>query len=298
MTDEVQEQQQSPGAPSSVVHRGLDLKPRGYYAAKHLWQSARISFNRRRLTPYQWSGVRVLAYHRVSDDQDELAVPIDRFEGHMRALAEADATVVDLDGALHLLNDGTVGRYVCLTFDDGYRDNLEHALPVLERFQIPAQIYLATAVIEGEARFDWYKEQPPLLSWDEVRDLARTPLISFGAQTRTHPILPRLDDASAWAEIEGSKLDLERQLDEPVTTFCYPGGLYGQREVELVERAGFALGLTCEPGVNTSEQGRASLLRTMIDRRDSLEDFRAKLAGLFDAPSALRTWVRRRRITE
>jgi peptidoglycan/xylan/chitin deacetylase (PgdA/CDA1 family) len=279
-----------------ATHHGLALKPRAYYTAKHLWQSARIALNRRRTISFGWSGVRVLAYHRVSDDEDELAVPLARFNGHMEALADADVTVVDVRRAVELLDNRAAGRYVCLTFDDGYRDNLEHALPVLERLQLPAQIYLATAVIDGAARFVWYRNQPPLLNWEEVRELAVTPLISFGAQSRTHPILPRLDDAAAWDEIAGSKADLEQQLQQPVTTFCYPGGLYGQREVELVQRAGFAVGFTCEPGVNTPEQPRAALLRTMIDRRDSTDDFHAKIAGFLDEPSALRTWVRRRRV--
>lgn len=285
------------GRPPTSTTRGLALKPRAYYVAKHLWQSARIAANRRRVTPFGWSGVRVLAYHRVSNDEDELAVPVERFAAHMETLAAADVEVVDVARAVELLDGDSDGRYVCLTFDDGYRDNLEHAYPVLERLRLPAQIYLATSVIDGAARFEWYRDQPPLLSWGEIRELARTSLISFGAQSRTHPVLPRLDDSAAWDEISGSKADLERELDKPVTTFCYPGGLYGRREVDLVERAGYVVGLTCEPGVNTPEQPRSSLLRTMIDRRDSEGDFHAKIAGLFDQPSALRTWVRRRRAT-
>ena len=134
----------------------------------------------------------MLGYHRVSDDNDELAVSPALFSAQMEALADADVTVIGLEQAAELLNDGAHGRYVCLTFDDGYRDNLDQAVPILERLQLPAQIYLATMVIDGGARFGWYREQPPLLTWDEVRDLARTELISFGAQSRTHPILTHL----------------------------------------------------------------------------------------------------------
>jgi peptidoglycan/xylan/chitin deacetylase (PgdA/CDA1 family) len=283
---------------SYVAHRGFAVKHRAYYVAKHWWQTGHIALNRRRISPYSWSGVRVLAYHRVSNDEDELAVSPTRFQAHMEALAAADVTVVDVGSAAQLLNEGANGRYVCLTFDDGYRDNLEHAVPVLERLQIPAEIYLATKVIDGDAQFDWYRQQPPLLSWDEIRDLARRPLFSFGAQTRTHPILPRLREDDAWEEVSGSKRDLEEQLDGPVTSFCYPGGLFRQREVELVRRAGYTVGFTCEPGVNTPAQPRMALLRTMIDRRDSARDFRAKIAGFYDGTSALRTWVRRRRLVD
>jgi peptidoglycan/xylan/chitin deacetylase (PgdA/CDA1 family) len=277
-----------------VSHRGLAIKSRSYYVAKHWWQRGRIALNR--TTPYSWKGVRVLAYHRVSDDEDELAVSPARFTQHMQALADADVQVVDVEEALSHLDNNPNGRYVCITFDDGYRDNLEQAAPVLERLELPARIYLATWVIDGNARFDWYASQPPLLSWDEIRDMAETKLFSFGAQTRTHPILPRLSDEDAWDEIAGSKRDLEERLGGGVTGFCYPGGLFRDRELEYVRRAGYVEGVTCEPGVNTKEQPRESLRRTMIDRRDTASDFRAKISGLYDRPSALRAWVRSRRI--
>jgi peptidoglycan/xylan/chitin deacetylase (PgdA/CDA1 family) len=277
-----------------LTHRGLAIKSRPYYVAKHWWQRGRIALNR--TTPFSWNGVRVLAYHRVSDDDDELAVSPARFKQHMEALAAADLTVVDVDEAMSRLDSNSNGRYVCITFDDGYRDNLEQAAPILDRLQLPARIYVATSVIEGDARFDWYSSQPPLLSWAEIRDMANSDLFSFGAQSRTHPILPKLSDEDAWEEIAGSKRDLEERLGGSVSGFCYPGGLFRDRELEYVRRAGYAVGLTCEPGVNTKEQPRESLLRTMIDRRDTAGDFQAKIAGLYDRPSALRAWVRDRRI--
>jgi peptidoglycan/xylan/chitin deacetylase (PgdA/CDA1 family) len=275
-------------------HRGLAMKRRPYYVAKHWWQRSRMALDRTK--PYSWSGVRVLAYHRVSEDDDELAVSPARFKRHMEALGNADVTVVDVDEALKHLNDRANGRYVCITFDDGYRDNLEHAAPVLERLGFPMRIYLATAVIDGEAQFDWYETQPAVLSWDEIRDMNNSELFSFGAQTRTHPVLPALTDDDAWEEIFGSKRDLEERLGSAITGFCYPGGLFRDRELEYVRRAGYVEGVTCEPGVNTDEQPRESWRRTMIDRRDTARDFIAKIAGSYDRPSALRTWLLGRRM--
>ena len=83
------------------------------------------------------TGVRLLGYHRVSDDNDELAVSPARFSAQMEALADADVTVVGLEQAAELLNDGTHGRYACVTFDDGYRDNLEQAVPIWSASKCP-----------------------------------------------------------------------------------------------------------------------------------------------------------------
>ena len=79
-------------------------------------------------------GLRILFYHRVSDDQDPLAIPPGRFAAQMDVLAGEGYRVVDVVEAARLLTsraplDGIVG----LSFDDGYRDVAEHALPVLER---------------------------------------------------------------------------------------------------------------------------------------------------------------------
>jgi peptidoglycan/xylan/chitin deacetylase (PgdA/CDA1 family) len=240
--------------------------------------------------------VRLFGYHRVSDQYDELAVPGDMFRRHMEALLADGATPVTLARALELLRGGTTGRYVTVTFDDGYHDNLENAVPVLEELGIPATIFISTRIIDGEARFSWYRgEQPPLLGWDEIADLDRHELISFGAHTRSHPALPRLDENRARAEILGSKRDLETRLGRTVEDFCYPAGLYGDREARLVREAGFTTGVTCEPGVNEATEAPLALRRTMIDRRDTVVDFDAKLAGWLDRPLRLRQLVHQRR---
>jgi peptidoglycan/xylan/chitin deacetylase (PgdA/CDA1 family) len=274
----------------------LSLKPRAYYATTHLLQRARIARARRNGAPTDWHGVRLFGYHRVSDQYDELALPRDMFRRHMEALLADGSTPVTLGQAQELLRDGASGRYVTVTFDDGYHDNLENAVPVLEELGIPATIFVPTRVIDGDARFSWYgDEQPPLLSWDEIEALDQHDLISFGAHTRTHPALPRLSVDRARAEILGSKRDLETRLGRTVTDFCYPAGLYGDREAQLAHAAGFTTGVTCEPGVNEPAHAPLALRRTMIDRRDTLVDFTAKLAGWLDRPLRLRKIVHQRR---
>jgi hypothetical protein len=65
-----------------------------------------------------------------------------------------------------------------------------------------------------------------------------------------------------------------------------------------VRAAGFRGAVTTEPGVNPGGEPLETLRRTMIDAGDSLDDVRAKIDGLLDAPSALRTWLQRRRGAE
>jgi glycosyltransferase involved in cell wall biosynthesis/peptidoglycan/xylan/chitin deacetylase (PgdA/CDA1 family) len=270
----------------------LTLKPAAYYAAKHVVQRARA---RHAVAP-DWRGLRVLAYHRVVDARDELAIHPARFAAQMRALRAADVEIVSLEEGLRRLDAGSVDeRLVAVTFDDGYRDVAEHALPVLAELDIPATIYVASAVTDGAARFTWYRTQPPLLRFDELRELAAGGRVAVGAHTRTHPSLPQLDDARARREIVDGRVELEDRIGRPVTTFAYPAGRLTARDRELVRSAGFLAGLTCEPGVNDRSTDRAALCRTLIDRRDGLAAFRDKLAGRLDGEWALRTALHARR---
>lgn len=241
-------------------------------------------------------GLRILFYHRVSDDRDELAVTPRNFRRQMDYLASQSYRVVDVLGAVELLENGAASaKTVGLSFDDGYLDVAEQALPILQERGFRATVFVATAVTGGWARFDWYRQQPPVLGWDEIVELDREGTLRFEAHSLTHPNLLALRDEAAWEEIVGSKATLEAWLERPVEIFAYPSGLFGLRERDLVEAAGFRAAVTCEPGLNTRQTDRLSLRRCQVDARDSLLDFLAKVGGGHDSPLPLRGVYRRRR---
>jgi peptidoglycan/xylan/chitin deacetylase (PgdA/CDA1 family) len=169
---------------------------------------------------------------------------------------------------------------------------------VLERLGFRATVFLPTGVIDGTASFPWYERQPPLLDWDEVVELDRAGTFRFEAHTVTHPNLLLLDDASSRYEIAQSKLDLETRLGRPVQAFCYPAGLFGERERRFVAESGFRAAVSCEPGVNLPGQDLLTLRRRQIDPADRRLDFRAKVGGGHDTPLPLRGLYRRVRYGE
>jgi peptidoglycan/xylan/chitin deacetylase (PgdA/CDA1 family) len=217
----------------------------------------------------------------------------------MELLAREGYEVVDLAAAVALLERGVPAQsVVALNFDDGFRDVGENALPVLERFGFRATVFLPTGVIDGTSTFAWYDdEQPALLSWEEVCELDGGAL-SFEAHTVTHPNLLLLDDAASRREIAQSKLDLEARLGRTVDAFCYPAGLFGERERTFVAEAGYRVAVTCEPGVNLPGDDLLTLHRRQVDPRDRRLDFRAKVGGGHDTPLPLRGVYRRLRYGE
>jgi len=244
-------------------------------------------------------GLRILFYHRVSDDADPLAVTPRRFREHMELLAAEDYEVLGLSEAFDLLEAGRLtARTIALNFDDGFRDVADNAVPVLERLGFRATVFVPTGVVAGTAAFPWYSQQPPLLGWDEIVQLDRAGSLSFEAHSVTHPNLLLLSDDVSRQEIEQSKIELEARLGRQVDAFCYPAGLFGERERACVAAAGFRLAVTCEPGVNVPGADPLTLRRRQIDPRDGRLDFRAKVAGGHDTPLPLRGLYRRLRYGE
>jgi peptidoglycan/xylan/chitin deacetylase (PgdA/CDA1 family) len=217
----------------------------------------------------------------------------------MDFLASQGYRVVDVLGAADLVARGAhVTKTIGLSFDDGFRDVAENALPVLEQHGFRATVFIATGVTDGSASFSWYRRQPALLSWDEILELDAGSILTFESHTVTHPNLLAVDDEQARAEIFDSKTALEDRLARPVTAFCYPTGLFGERERRLVEAAGYRVAVCCEPGVNDPATDRFALRRRQIDARDTLLDFRAKVGGGHDTPLPLRNLYRRLRYGE
>jgi hypothetical protein len=112
--------------------------------------------------------------------------------------------------------------------------------------------------------------------------------LRFEAHSVTHPNLLLLNDDEARRGIMQSNIALETRLERPVEAFCYPAGLFGEREGRFVADAGYRLAVSCEPGVNQLDTDRLALRRRQIDPRDRRLDFRAKLGGGHDTP--LRPW--------
>jgi peptidoglycan/xylan/chitin deacetylase (PgdA/CDA1 family) len=241
-----------------------------------------------------WSGIRILGYHRIADDGHDLSVHPQAFRRQMEHLREAGLRPVRLDRALDLLAEPVEGRWVCVTFDDGYRDNLDAAAPVLRDLEIPATIFVPTAIVDGTASYDWYGDPPPALSWEQIAQLEAEGLIDFQSHTLTHPRLPHVDDARAREEIAGSKRELEARLGREVTSLCYPAGLWGERDARLVREAGYRAGVTTDPGVNPGARPMDRLRRTMVYWGDGPFEFEAKVAGRLDRPPLLRSLLYRR----
>jgi peptidoglycan/xylan/chitin deacetylase (PgdA/CDA1 family) len=204
-----------------------------------------------------------------------------RFAAQMRLLRLLRLRVISLDEHVSQLREGRLlPRSVVITIDDGYRDNLEIALPILRRFGYPATLFVVSGRL-GQAN-DWDRDGElsgrPILDRQELRGLAAEG-VTIGAHTRTHPSLPDVDPETARAEIAGSKADLESALDLPIELFAYPFGRHGPDAVAAARDAGFRAAFTTRS--RPSRPGGDLYLGDRIEIRgdDSLLSFAAAVTG-------------------
>ncbi len=141
---------------------------------------------------------------------------------------------------------------VLVTFDDGYRDVLKNAAPVLRRLGMPATAYVITGRISGP--------DVSFFSWAQLHTLEQDG-IEVGSHTVHHVELPGLSDPAALQELIQSRLALERHLHHPVQWFAYPAGRFDARTERLVGQAGYVLAVTTEPGSTQSASAPFALHR-------------------------------------
>lgn len=147
----------------------------------------------------------------------------------------------------HFVSIDEVGQgkhWICITLDDGYRDNFTVALPLFKRLQVPFCVYVTAGFIDNKQLMWWYPVQQLALNTDELRMLAEEPLCTIGAHTVNHPHLDELPEEAQRFEIETSKRRLETLLGKPVNHFSYPHGAYNNSTVEICRSLGFHTAVT------------------------------------------------------
>ncbi len=251
--------------------------------------------------------LRVLLYHKVNDvPGNPLTVPVSVFGEQMAQLGELGYRPVSLDDVLAQYRRGEPlpSGAVLITFDDGYRDNLENAAPVLRRHGYPAVVFVPVGYLDDPRSLP--HEEPlgrrglvnRLLAWEDLPELEAS-----GIRVESHGIghrpLAELDRAAAEREVADSKRRLEERLGRPVRAFAFVKGSrahYSREHVDLLRRAGYELGFTTVTGANGRSADPFQLRRYNVEPYPA-RTFELVLSGACDLlrvkDTAVGTRVRR-----
>lgn len=223
--------------------------------------------------------VPILMYHHISDNsrwpndarKQRLTVQPEQFAEQLDYLQRTGYTTITLDdlvAALHA-KASLPDKPVILTFDDGYQDFYTTAYPLLKRYGAKATIY----IISG------WVGKPDIMTWDELRDLAISPLITIGAHTQTHPKLAEHSAERIGMELAGGKADLEIQLHITVQHLAYPYGSYNATTIDQAQQIGFVTATTVHYGIQERANKLFELPRVFVNGGTSLEDLIVGLEG-------------------
>lgn len=234
-------------------------------------------------------GVIVLMYHRVGGQtSEEIDVSTKQFKYQVAYLLRR-YRIISLDDAVSDLPSTTndaVDRVV-LTFDDGYKETYDALLPLLEQYRVPVTLYLPTLYIETGRPMDWGQfrgwpaaRRPLPMTWDQIRTLSLTGLVTIGSHTHSHADLAQLGGPDIRRELHDSRMLIEDRLGITVRHFAYPFGSISPLASEIVP------GYYRTAVVGGSKKNPASLpaphamCRMPVSRSDGPWLFRMRLSAL------------------
>lgn len=212
----------------------------------------------------------ILLYHSVGSSW---GIPVSHFE----------AQIAYLQSRFRLLRLGDMcdsawgdeRPIACITFDDGYLDNYELALPVLDHFGVMATFFIPSA-FPGRWFLGNYGYSK-VMTFGQVRDLSVRGH-EIGSHTATHPRLTKIPLDKAREEITTSKRVLEDQLGRSVVSFSYPKGDFNDAVKRIVREAGFRCAVITKEALVGDAPDWFALPRVNIDPSVGTLQFRAKLS--------------------
>lgn len=236
----------------------------------------------------------ILTYHSVNNGRkDDLAVTVENFKKQMRYFYEKGYRTVSLTQVIEKRN--LAKRPLVITFDDGYRDNYTNVYSILKRYDFSAIIFLVTEYIGTKklfkpekhiTRYGGREKSYHFLNWAEIREMSDNG-IEFGSHSISHPHLTALTQEEIKREILDSKLKIETMIHKSVKFFSYPYGDFNGRIQKILKECGYKGAVVTPYG--RLKEGRFSLRRVGIYRKDNMLRFRFKISTWFNILRRMRS---------
>jgi len=234
--------------------------------------------------------IPVLMYHRFIEHESEKGIHgtwiwLDMFERHLQLIKRMGfetLTPKDLvqKGSIHRLTPGK--KFLILTADDGYKDNLTHMLPLLEKYDLKATVF----VVSDETHNRWDTDHPTnpetkigLLTPDEIRALDQSGRVEIGGHTLSHAKLDELPKEEQRREIVENKKQLEEILGHPILSFAYPFGNLNDSAKQEVKAAGYELAFATDSGPKALHQDCFQIRRINVFPRTDVFGLWRKTRG-------------------
>ena len=243
--------------------------------------------------------VPILMYHEITPRPlpgfRKYSVTPEAFTTQMDWLLRLGYTTVSLDTLLasRSLNAELPSKSVVITFDDGFRDCVRYAPPILLRRGFTATFFLVAGQVGSLTC--WLAPQLgtelALAGWDDLRGLLESGFVC-GAHGLTHQALATVDsEGCRWELIESKRL-LEAELGATVDHLAYPYGSYTPEVRQLAGEAGYRSACSVRQGLSGANDDVLALRRVTVTGEDSLPDFLCRLRTAESVSEVFRRGVR------
>ena len=225
-----------------------------------------------------------LCYHSICDAWNSpLAVTESAFQEQCDKLSQR-FDVRSLDSAVESMNrHGRLPRRTtAITFDDGFVDNIEVALPIVRRHNLPIAVFVVAATIDRTFEVNWVDTPPPFrletLTRDHLEEMVREG-VTIGSHSLFHKDLTSLSFEECLEDLTSSKAVLEEAIRGPVRYLAYPRGLWNDTVARAARMAGYANAFALP--ISPEETGPFSLPRVGIYRNNGPIRFKLKTSSWY-----------------
>jgi peptidoglycan/xylan/chitin deacetylase (PgdA/CDA1 family) len=224
--------------------------------------------------------VPILMYHEVTPR------PVERYRKYSVTPAELGAqldwlrtagyTAVGMDAVLDAWHgEHTLPRRpVVITFDDGSRDGMEHAVPALAARGFTATFYVVADCVGATMR--WLPAEVgfeiPTADWPALRE-AEAAGMRCEAHSMTHPRLARLTADECRSELTRSREIIAERLGRDVRHLAYPFGSYTQQTREIAAEVGYVTACTTHEALATPADDLLLLPRVPVLGTEGMSEF-------------------------
>ena len=195
--------------------------------------------------------IPVLMYHHVNSLNGEqatnqgLTVKSDIFRQQMDYLGQKNYQIITPKELYDGLNGGLLpAKPLVITFDDGYIDVYNEAFPILKSHNFKFILFLPTGLIDSG---------PSYLTWNQVKEMGQTGLLSIEAHTWSHKALTNLTSDKLKSEVSLSKKQIEEFYGGPVEAFAYPYGSDNEKVEEELRNEGFLMAFLTTRGLQCAK---------------------------------------------
>jgi peptidoglycan/xylan/chitin deacetylase (PgdA/CDA1 family) len=226
--------------------------------------------------------VPILLYHSISSNValrfKKFCVSPELFEKHMTYLAEYGFDTITVTQYAKIINSGTdkllPKNPILLTFDDGFADFYSNALPILEKYQFTATLYVATAFVNTTSR--WLTREGEskrmMLNWEQIVEI-NSKGIECGTHSHSHLQLDTQPLNVVNYEIVHSKRVMEERIAQKVESFAYPFGYFTPEVRRIIKQEGYTSACAVRYTLSAITDDPFSLARILITSNTDLKRF-------------------------